>query len=204
MDGFDVDVSDSEGYYKAFYDSINQLYEDTLKTDSFVYEVGCGSGANLYLLQNRGIRVGGIDYSENLCKIAATILSTSVITHDEAIKLDEEEQCDAVISDSVFAYFKDETYAEVVLEKMLKKARKHVVILEVFDKDLESECMNYRRSQIKNYDLIYKGLDKVFYSRDFFKAIATKNNFSVQFTEVVNKYYWNSRFMFNVVMTKNA
>lgn len=39
-----------------------------------VYEVGCGSGANLYLLKNRGIQVGGIDYSRSLVDTAKKIV----------------------------------------------------------------------------------------------------------------------------------
>ena len=34
------------------------------------FEVGCGAGANLYLLQRAGITVGGTDYAESLVAIA--------------------------------------------------------------------------------------------------------------------------------------
>lgn len=75
LDGFDVSIEDAEAYYRSFYDETVDVWERLRRlTDvGSAYEVGCGSGANLYLLQNRGIRVGGIDYSDSLSDIAGRL-----------------------------------------------------------------------------------------------------------------------------------
>lgn len=104
---------------------------------------------------------------------------------------------DVDVADSVFAYFPDEAYAEKVLDKMIKKAGKAVLVSEVFDSETRSDCMQHRRSQIENYDERYEGLDKLFLSRSFFKRVAAEHGLRIRFTDVINPMYWNSRFMFN-------
>lgn len=79
LDGFDVSVENEIEYYKSFYTSILETLKklsDNIDIKSG-YEVGCGSGANLYLMQRRGISVGGIDYSEKLVSTAAKVLSVN-------------------------------------------------------------------------------------------------------------------------------
>ena len=104
LDGFDVSIEDAEAYYRKFYDETiaawDQLQEATAICSAF--EAGCGSGANLYLLQNRGIKVGGIDYSASLTGIARQVVEDGgSIRTDEAVKMDINEKYDIVFSDSV-------------------------------------------------------------------------------------------------------
>jgi hypothetical protein len=47
-------------------------------------------------------------------------------------------------------------YAKEVLEKMNQKANKAIMVTEVYDKSKEEECINYRKSQIENYEEKYK------------------------------------------------
>ncbi|MBO7505362.1 hypothetical protein J6T66_04475 [bacterium] len=75
---------------------------------------------------------------------------------DEAANLDTQEKADLVYSDSVFVYFNDLEYARRVLEKMCQKANKAILITEVYDKSKEKECLDYRRSQIEDYDEKYQ------------------------------------------------
>ncbi|MCM1251622.1 MAG: hypothetical protein NC321_02280 [Clostridium sp.] len=80
-DGFDVNVHDEEAYFQAFYREWMEMYERlkeiTPNAIQSVYEVGCGSGVNLYLFNNRikDAVIGGIDYSQGLVDIARNILS---------------------------------------------------------------------------------------------------------------------------------
>mgnify|MGYP001128315282 CR=1 FL=1 len=72
--GFDVAVSDEQEYYQYFYDNFLRLYETLLSITNndiqSVFEVGCGSGVNLMMFGNRGIReLGGIDYSQSLVDV---------------------------------------------------------------------------------------------------------------------------------------
>lgn len=92
------------------------------------------------------MRVGGIDYSDSLSGIARQIVkdSSNIVT-DEALRLDTDEKYDAVFSDSVFAYFPDETYGLEVLKKMYEKAAEIVTIREAFNRFMKQEREEYRR-----------------------------------------------------------
>lgn len=205
LDGYDVSVGDPEEYYRSFYDSAVKMWEQVIKDYGVcsAYEAGCGSGANLYLLQKRGIQTGGIDYSEGLVSIARKVLGDSTeITAGEAVDIETESRYDMVFSDGVFAYFPDEEYGRRVLEKMFEKARKAVIILEVFDKELQEECEEYRCRMLDGYQKKYEGLDKVFYSREMFTEFAQEHGCRIEFGRMENEYYWNSRYLFHCFLYK--
>lgn len=167
-----------------------------------VYEVGCGSGANLFLLENDGIACGGIDYSESLLGCAKQVLRATDIRCDEACELLVDPKYDAVISVSVFGYFTDESYAETVLEKMCQKARYSIGILELADAEKEDAYTAYRKQIIPNYEKRYKGLPRQFYSKEFFEAFARKHGMDIEITPVNMKDYWNSQFYFDCYLYK--
>jgi len=205
LDGFDVSVENEEAYYRRFYDETVAVWDRVRKmTDvSSAYEVGCGSGANLYLLQNRGMKVGGIDYSTSLTDIARQVIKESgTITTDEAVRMDTGEKYDVVFSDSVFAYFPNEAYGVRVLEKMYEKASRVVMVREVFDKSMQQECEAYRKKRYADYEERYRGLDKVFYDKEMFSRFAKERHCRIEFDEVDNEYYWNSKYLFNVCIYK--
>ena len=82
-----------------------------------VYEVGCGAGANMYLMQHEGMIVGGSDYAEGLVETAQRIvLEARELAAMEAADIPTEEKYDAVYSCGVFSYFPDHAYATRVLE----------------------------------------------------------------------------------------
>lgn len=141
-DGFDT--QDVEGYYEGFFSEWNQMYDRILKKAgniSSVYEVGCGSGVNLYLFQKlKQIKeVGGCDYSEALIAIAQKVIETNDLKCREADQIAEEPGYDIVLADSVFQYFQSVDYGMDVLEKMWKKAKKAVVITEIHDEEMKEE-----------------------------------------------------------------
>lgn len=207
MDGFDVAVGDRKAYYSSFYHAALELWQRMIERLDIqsVYEIGCGSGANLYLLKNRGIKVGGLDYSEKLAGAAQEILGKegNFISVGEAADLATEEKWDVLFCCSVFEYFPDAGYGLKVLEKMYEKATKAVIVLEVFDKALQEECEQHRRKTIDNYDEKYKGLGKTFYTRDMFMQFAQERHSRIEFTEVDNPYYWNSRYQYNCILYKD-
>lgn len=205
LDGFDVSVEDAEAYYRRFYDATIAVWNHVRETTGVcsAYEVGCGSGANLYLLQNRGMKVGGIDYSSFLADIARQVVEDrGSIRTDEAIMLNVEEKYDIVFSDSVFAYFPDEAYGLKVLEKMYEKASKVVMLQEVFDKSMQQECEAYRRKRFADYEERYRGLDKIFYDKEMFSRFAEARHCRIEFSGVDNEYYWNSKYLFNCCIYK--
>ncbi len=205
LDGFDVSIEDEAAYYRRFYDETIAAWDHIRETADIhsAYEVGCGSGANLYLLQNRGIKVGGIDYSTSMTDIVRQIVKDSgSIRTDEAVGMNTDEKYDAVFSDSVFAYFSNEAYGLEVLEKMYEKASGVVMIREVFDKSMQQECEAYRRKMYADYEERYRGLDKVFYDREMFDRFAKERHCKIEFSRVENEYYWNSKYLFNCCIYK--
>ena len=203
-DGFDVNIENEEAYYMSFYNAWKEMYQKigTFSADGIrsVYEVGCGSGVNLFLFQNRmrkNIRLGGIDYSDSLLNIARRIICSKDLICGDANDVDETEKYDLVMSDSVFQYFEGLDYAETVLRKMLLKANKLVYIGELHDSSMKEKWLESRRKSMENYDKIYEGLPKMFYSREWISHIAEDYNKKTCFTTWDNQEYWNSKYLFN-------
>ena len=167
-----------------------------------VYEVGCGSGANLFLFENDGLRTGGIDYSPKLASCAKQVLHTVDIHCAEASQLPESPRYDAVISVSVFGYFSDETYAETVLEKMCRKASYSIGILELADAEKEEAYTAYRKKLIPNYEQRYQGLPRQFYSKEFFRSFARRHGMDIEIIPMNMEGYWNSQFYFDCYLYK--
>ena len=166
-----------------------------------VFEVGCGAGANLYLMQRDSIMVGGMDYSPPLVDTARTVLPDALeLSCGEADKLSTERTYDAVFSAGVFSYFTGTDYARRVLTRMLEKSRGALGLLEVHDIEKEDAYHAFLRASIPDYDERYKGLDKLFYPRAFFEDFARKHDLTVTFPTVDMPGYWNTPFIFNCFM----
>lgn len=178
------------------YQLVNEFTKNELHS---VYEVGCGSGVNLYLFQNRikECALGGLDYSQGLIDIAKNVVCDADLVCGSAQNLDTAIKYDLVMADSVFQYFSSEEYAQDVLNKMILKSNKLVYISELHDITLREEWLAYRRKSMDDYDQIYEGLDKMFYSKEWITDIATQHNKQVRFTKGNNPEYWNSKYIFN-------
>lgn len=176
-DGFDTQEID--GYYEAFFKEWHKMVdriEQLTGNVASVYEVGCGSGVNLYLYQQlkKLTIVGGCDYSETLVQLAGKVIQTKDLRCMEADCISTEPKYDLVLADSVFQYFQNPEYGMYVLEKMWEKANKIVVITEIHDEEKKEEHLNFRRQCVENYDEKYKGLDKTFYTKEMFQKFAEK------------------------------
>lgn len=168
-----------------------------------VFEVGCGSGANLWFFKNDGYRVGGMDYAANLIEITEKVLGRENMIESlvgEASELPVEKKYDAVFSMGVFIYFNDLAYAERVLDRMLEKSKKSLGIFQLLDAEKEEEYHAHRRANVENYEEHYKGLPKLFYSREFFREYAAKHRLKAEFYRDELAGYWNAPFEFNCVM----
>ena len=174
-----------------------------LSAGETVFEVGCGSGANLYLFARDGFEVGGLDYSATLIDIAKKILpdATELICAG-ADELPTDKKYDAVFSNSVFQYFNDLVYAEPVLEKMFIKSRRSIAVLDVYDKAFEEELTAERRRTIENYDERYKDLPKIFYPRSFFEDFAARHDLSIRFAKNELENYGNAPFTYHCFMER--
>lgn len=194
--------------YEALYEQYTQIKKKlTTKQEkalsvSSIYEVGCGSGSNLFLFEQEGFKCGGIDFSVNLIKSAREILSTQDLFCDDAGHLPEYPKYDAILSNSVFSYFPDEQYAKTVLEKMLFKANYSIGIIDIHDITKKEAFIAYRKQEIENYEERYKNLPKLFYSKDFFEEFAAEHHLSCEFANSTMDNYWNNPFIFHCYMYK--
>ena len=166
-----------------------------------VFDVGCGAGANLYLLQRDGIAVGGTDYSAALVEAARGVLpGARELTCGEADAFDTTLTYDAALSNSVFSYFPDEAFAERVLTRMLEKATGAIGLIDLHDAAKKEDFLAYRRAAIPDYDERYKGLSNLFFPRSFFEDFARAHDLRIVFTPMQLRGYWNAPFVFNCFM----
>lgn len=202
-DGFDVGVEDADGYYQYFYKqlgemaaTIGRLMAPSRPVSAF--EVGCGSGVNLQFLQKHfEMEIGGIDYSTSLVSVANSVLKSNVVECKEAIELAPLPKYDVVFSNSTFQYFPDEAYAAKVLELMLQKSGRMVVLLEVHDMEHKDAWLAHRRSKIPDYDARYAGLGRLFLSKQWVAEIASAYGRQVYFTCSESPYYISSKYIYD-------
>lgn len=203
------DTQDIDGYYESFYKQWTKMKDKILEgcNDEIesVYEVGCGSGVNLYLFQQLfpQLRAGGIDYSIPLTEIAKKVVKSEDVFSGEALQINTQNKYDVVLSDSVFQYFQSEEYGFEVLDKMYDKANKMVVITEIHDIELYEAHMQYRRSCVEKYDEKYKGLEKTFYNKQKFIDFARERHCRYEIIKPDNDIYWNNEFVFDFYLYKN-
>lgn len=190
----------------AFLDEYAQTKELLrLTNDSSVFEVGCGTGANLYLMQRDGMTVGGTDYAEGLIETARTVISSPVELYaGEADAISVDQKYDAIFASGVFPYFPDEEYAARVLTRMLEKSRGPIGVMGLHDIEKRADYLAFRRANIPNYDELYKDLDRHFYERSFFEDFAAAHNLRIVFPEMLLEGYWNTPFIFNCFMYRKS
>ena len=210
LDGFDV-VKDSFSYasfYKQYIATktaiLSALEISSAHDNNYVsiYEVGCGSGPNLYMFERDGFATGGIDYSEPLLSVAKKVLKTTDLTCEEAISLNVVPKYDVVISNGVFSYFPDLTYTESVLNRMFEKSMQLLVLIDICDSDKQAAFEIYRKQTIENYEERYKNLPKMFFSKNFFIEYAKKHQMTLEFFSCDLPDYWNNNYNFNCIMKK--
>lgn len=192
-------------FCKEYYEMIENLSERNgiIKRINSIYEIGCGSGANLLLAQRDKMAIGGVDYSTGVIDFARKVFGENAdIINDEAIHVPVSPKYDVCVSNGVFPYFVDEDYASKVLDIMLEKSNLSMGILHLHDKEREKEIIEYNRNSIRNYDERYINLQKTFYSKDFFYDFAMKNGLHIKITLPNLACYWNNNFVYNVFMYK--
>ncbi len=199
-DGFDtafgsLTVEAWSGFVARTCDSMGLVAGDTL------FDVGCGSGAFLYLPYQDGIAVGGVDYSESQIALARRAMPDGNFVVNEANAIDTFASFDVVISSAVFSYFDSLDYAREVVQRMCTKARRAVAILDIPDAATAEAAMAYRQAALggpEAYAERYAGLNHQTYDRDWFANTleeAGVNNICVESQDICG--YANGRFRFN-------
>ena len=201
LDGFDIQGTPIDGFKKQHSEIMAKLSER--REISSVFDLGCGSGANMLLLKDAGYSIGGMDYSQPLIRVADEVLGSSCLELicGEAKDMPTDVHYDAIISNSVFSYFPSLDYARAVLDKMAVKADAFAII-DVHEHGMEDDFKAFRRSIDPDYDEKYKGLDKLFYPMSFFEMWALDNGFQCLIEHPHVEGYWNNRFVFTAYMWK--
>lgn len=199
--GFDVAVGNEKLYYKAFYNEWLDFYDQVTELIGIdiksVFEIGCGSGVNLYMFQKRNnCEVGG-DYSASMIESAKIVTGFDDFTCCGADAISVKHQYDIVMSESVFQYFESLEYAESVLRKMIEKSTKLTYLGEIHNAKYEQELMEMRKRTIADYEQIYQGLSKLFFEKNWINKIAEEYGKKVVYTKVNNPEYINGRYLFN-------
>jgi trans-aconitate methyltransferase len=191
----------STNYYKSYVSHIEKRLSATV-TDS-LFEVGCGCGPILYVLKEKGHKIGGIDFSDILIKKAKEVLTDADIKVMEASMLEVKPSYDFVISNGVFNYFPSFEYAVAVLNKMYEKSRKGIAILEIPDARLEVELEAERRKAVPDYDEKFKGIKHRYYAKSLFLSFAEQKQCSAIVIEnhYIENYGYNGH-RFNCFMFK--
>ena len=139
-----------------------------------------------------------------LINLAKTIMPNGDFACDEAINMDASQAYDFVVSHSVFHYFKDLDYARDVLVKMIYKSNKKIAIFDINDKSKEDQYHQARMGGMDKQEYIekYKGLEHLFYNKEWFEEIAKEFNLKISVFDQTFENYTNSKLRFNVVMEK--
>ena len=204
LDGFDTGAGRIEASdWRIYADLIAQKLR--IYNGATVFEVGCGSGALLYALQQKhSLTVGGIDYATGLIATAIRAMPEGEFKVLEAKHMETEPQYDYVIANSVFHYFNLD-YASGVMARMIKKARNAVAIMEVPDLKTKMESEEMRRNMLtqEEYDIKYAGLEHTYYARDWFKDQAKYHGLECELFDGCIPNYAQNKFCFGVILRIN-
>jgi len=177
-----------------------------LKSNSDIYEIGCGAGTFLYSIkQIIDVNCYGIDYSKSLINIAKNLLKDSEFIVSEAKLMPSfQKQFDIIFAHSVFHYFPNENYALEVIKKAYKllKPGGGFCLLDLNDKNHEKESLNMRMNSFSNdqeYKKFYKGLDHLFICKKKLELNLIKLGFKdIVFFDMGTKGNLIRKYRFNV------
>jgi len=199
-DGFDTAFSRvSEDAWRRHVQATSRAVG--LEPGMSVFEVGCGAGAYLFELYRAGCKVGGLDASGTLLRLAREVMPEGDWIQADAAELETGEPYDFVVSYSVFHYFPSLDYARRVVERMFRKARQAVMILDVPDLARREQAIAFRRRLLgeQTYESTYGGLEHLYFGRHWFMEVLAEEGAARAWAEDQHiEGYVNSEFRFNV------
>lgn len=166
-----------------------------------VFEVGCGGGAYLLDLYERGCEVAGLDWSPALIRCAEEVMPRGRFVVAEARELDASEQYDFVVSCAAFLYFPSLDYARDVLERMVRKSRLGIMVLDVPDlaKMVEALALRHHLMGDEAYARRYDGLKHLYMDKGWFRNILADLGMDrIQIDDQRIDGYANSAYRYNV------
>jgi len=148
--------------------------------------------------------VAGIDYSNAQIQIAKKAMPEMDFQTQEAKDLSTDKKFDYVLSMSVFEYFPNDDYTNIVLEKMIDKAKVAVAILDSNNIELFNLAKEIRRGalSVNEYAKKYKGLEHNFFSKQYFENFAREHLLDIEVFDQQIDNYLNANFRFNIILRK--
>jgi len=203
-DGLDTGFGNvSEAAWRAFSERVGDRLG--VGAGTRVFEVGCGAGAFLWPLAQRGASVAGLDGSATLVGYAREAMPDGRFVQSDARDLDTTETFDVVLACGVFMYFPHESYAAEVVAKMAAKSTRALAILDVPDRATRDAALAHRRGTLgpEEYAKKYAGLDHLFLDRAWLETQVKSAGFTHVATEDQRvDGYANAAFRFNVFASR--
>lgn len=171
-----------------------------------IYDVGCGSGAFLYPFYEAGHMVGGMDYSQPLVEFCRNAMEGCDFRVGEAVELDENAKYDFVVSSGVFHYFPNVVYASAVVEKMIAKANKAVIVTDLPDAALKEEAERIRREALPpgEYERRYRTLKHLYFEKGLFSQIGAQYDCRVTIFSQSMGHYVHNDYRFNCLLDRRV
>ncbi len=168
MDGFDTPLGKmTESDWRDYVN--NSIKNLDLRANETVFEIGCGCGAFIYVLYEKGFNVSGIDFSLPLIEIARKTMPKSSENFQVSDAIDFKGiKTDSIIANHVFHYFPSHDYVSAVLETIMKSKCK-VLITALPDITLKKESEAFRTGTLteQEYEEKYDGLDILYFSKSW-------------------------------------
>ena len=166
-----------------------------------VFDVGCGAGAYLFDLHQRGCSVAGLDGSSTLIRLAAEAMPLGTWIHADAAELDDRERYDFVVASGSFHCFPSLEYAQAVIERMARKARRGVMLLDLPDLAKREDAIASRSRLVggEAYARKYDGLDHLYFDRTWVRTALSNAGVSrIEIEDQQIEGYPNAAHRYNV------
>lgn len=190
----------------AFVDSLMARLD--IRPGERVYELGCGAGALLYALRQRGVRVGGLDFAPSLVEAARAAMPEGDFHHAEAANPPEGLQADHLLSFGVFLYFPDPAYADRVLDAAFAAARRSVAVFDLPDVATRDAAEAARRAFLgeAEYRRLYdgQGLGHQYYDRADITARLSRPGWRAETAGQWLDGYFHAPYRFNAWALREA
>jgi len=203
MNGFDSPLGSMyESDWRAFVEKISKRIK--IKENSSIFEIGCGSGAFLFPFYEKGLQIGGIDFSVKQIDIAKEVFNSNNFTVCDANSLNHKKKYDFILSNHVIHYFESMQYTTQVLKLLFKKVKKSIYLSGIPDINYKKEQERFRQNTLseQEYQNKYKGLDILYFDKKYFDDMAKTHNFSIEFYEHEMPGFTQGKFRFDCHLKK--
>ena len=206
LDGFDTPLGRMNESDWIEYGRLLASRIGVIQTDS-LFELGCGSGAFLYPFMLKGHKVAGLDFSKSLINAAIRAFPEfkGQLLLLEAIDCPVEPKFDIVLANHVFHYFPSMNYAEAVLEQMVRKTKRSVIITALPDITLRAQSELARRGLLaeEQYNKKYEGLEILYFNKLFFSDFASRYQLDCHFQIHNMPGFAQNKFRFDCILEKD-